>query len=70
MQNRFIISKNEKEILELSIYDMAGSKVFEKQVQTTKNVYVLELPLANGVYLIKIKNQLNETVSKKLVINK
>lgn len=44
--------------------------MYKKQVQTSKNVYVLDLPLANGAYLITIKNQGNEKIIKKLVVAK
>lgn len=66
--NFAVISKNEKEILELTINDVTGRQVFKKQVQTSKNVYVLDFPLANGTYIITIKNQENESVAKKMVV--
>jgi hypothetical protein len=68
--NFAVISKSEKEILELVITDISGRQVFNKKVQTAKYVYVLDLPLTNGTYFITIKNQAHEQVTKKMVVAK
>lgn len=65
-----VISRTEKEILEVVINDISGRQVYRKQVQTSKFACVLDLPLLNGIYFVTIKNQANEKVTKKMVVAK
>jgi hypothetical protein len=68
--NFAIISKNEKELLEITINDITGRQVYKKQIQTAKFVFVLDIPLFNGAYYVTIKNTTNESVTKKMVVAK
>jgi hypothetical protein len=68
--NFAIVSKNEKEILEVTIHDVNGKELFRKQVQTNKHYHVLDLFLMNGLYFVTIKNEENESVTKKMGIAK
>ncbi len=65
-----IISKDEREILEVIINDVSGKELFKRKIQTSKYFYVIDLPLLNGVYFVTIKNQQNESVTKKMGIAK
>ncbi len=65
-----IVSKNESEILLVSIKDLSG-RVIETQRLKTSNFFVkLDMSLMNGVYLISVTNANNEKVIKKLIIAK
>lgn len=68
--NFAIISKPEKEKLELKITDIKGAIVYNKQIETNKNIYVLDLPLSNGMYLVSIKNENGQSITKKMAVNK
>lgn len=68
--NFMIISKDEREILEVSIRDASGRELLKKRIQTSKYYYVLDLTLSNGVYFVTIRNSLNESVTKKMGIAK
>lgn len=68
--NFMIISKNEKEILEVILNDVSGKELYRKRIQTSKHYYMLDLTLLNGVYFVTVKNQENESVTKKMGIAK
>ena len=58
-----------KEVKEVTVYDITGKqvKVFTKQVVNSNNYNVSYLK--PGVYFIKIKDNFNKLVTKKLIIN-
>ena len=68
--NFMIISKNDNEILEVTINDVSGKELYSKKIQTSKHYYVLDLALMNGVYFVTIRNNKNESVTKKMGITK
>jgi hypothetical protein len=63
-------SNNEKEGLSLCFTDVYGRKVFEDDVICDNFISTLGLNLANGLYLVRITNSNNESITKKLVISK
>ena len=55
-------------ISEISIYDMQGRKVFFKQVESQKNsVHIILNNLSSGIYLIKVTNNINNTLYQKVI---
>lgn len=68
--NFIVLSKTEKENLEITVNDLSGKKLFKKQIQTNKFICILEINLLNGLYFVNIKNENNETVTKKMGIVK
>lgn len=69
--NITITSKAQIEELEIVVYDMAGKNVYTQIVKTENQNYTDNLPLENGIYLIKVRNNDNkQTVFKKIVIQK
>jgi hypothetical protein len=68
--NFMIVSGDEKELLEITINEVTGKELFRKKIQTSRHYYVLDLQLAKGVYYVTIKNNQNESVTKKMGIAK
>lgn len=68
--NFSIISKNEKESLQLQIFDVSGKELINTNIVTENFVYLLNTNLNNGVYFVSVKNQQGETITKKLVVSK
>lgn len=55
-------------ISEISIYDMQGRKVFFKKVESQKNsVHIILNNLSSGIYLIKVTNNINNTLYQKVI---
>lgn len=65
-----IVSKNESEVLLLTIKDLSNRLIETQQLKTNNFFTKLDLILPNGVYLISINNSNNEKVTKKLIIAK
>jgi hypothetical protein len=65
-----IVSKKETEILNILIKDLSGRIFLTENLKTNDFFVNLDLNLINGVYLIIIRNNNNETVTKKLLIAK
>lgn len=65
-----IVSKTEAENLSVTIKDVTGKLVYTTSLQTSNFISKLDLNLLNGVYLITINNNTNESITKKLVIAK
>ena len=65
-----IVSKAEKENLQIIIYDVNGKQVLSASVATENFVYLLSLKLTNGIYFVTIKNNQNEIITKKMVVDK
>lgn len=68
--NFSIVSKTEKENLQLTIYDVSGKQLLNSTCITENFVFLMETNLNSGVYFVTIKNAQNETVTKKLVVTK
>jgi hypothetical protein len=68
--NFAIISKPEKEKLEVKITDVQGSIVYYKRIETNNNIYTLDLSLTNGMYLVTIKNEMGQSLTKKMAVNR
>ena len=68
--NFVIAGKVEKEVLEISVSDVSGRNLYKKQVRTEQYKCTFDLSLANGIYFVTIKNQANERVTKKMVVEK
>ncbi|MBL7895557.1 MAG: T9SS type A sorting domain-containing protein [Bacteroidia bacterium] len=65
-----IVSKNNSEQLMVIIKDATGKIVNQNNLQVSDFISNLTLNLENGLYLITITNNKNETTTKKLVIAK
>ncbi len=65
-----IVSKTEKENLNIIITDISGKVLVVKNLTTTNFITTLDLSLNNGIYLVTITNTKNEKTTKKLVITK
>ncbi len=65
-----IVSKNNSEQLTVIIKDATGKIVNQNNLQVSDFISNLTLNLENGLYLITITNNKNETTTKKLVIAK
>lgn len=63
-------SSRASESLHISIRDVSGRSLLEKDLTTTGFMANLELKLANGVYFATITGSHNEKVIKKLLIAK
>src|SRR5690606_4541328 len=59
-----------KEELDISIVDVTGRTVLNKKAEIKNYTSDVELNLANGVYILKITNKQQKTISKKLIIAK
>ncbi|MDP1802993.1 MAG: T9SS type A sorting domain-containing protein [Bacteroidota bacterium] len=66
--NFTLVSKEESEVLTVTIMDIAGKLIYKNTVNTSNFIANLELNTKAGVYLITIKNNTNESITKKLVI--
>jgi len=62
------VSKTEAENLSVTIKDVTGKLVYSNNLQTNNFIGKLDLNLINGLYLITINNNTNESITKKLVI--
>ena len=57
--------------LNLSIYDITGKEVFQKNLSANSNIYYLEVSsLPAGIYYLSMKNAHNIVATKKLLISK
>ncbi|MBX3165659.1 MAG: T9SS type A sorting domain-containing protein [Bacteroidetes bacterium] len=56
------------EELNISIVDVTGRTVMNKKLEIKNHTADIELNLSNGVYILKITNNQQKTISKKLVI--
>ena len=65
-----IVSKLQSEALQISLCDISGKQLLNASIVTENFVYLLDLNLQNGVYIVSIKNNQNETVTKKVVVSK
>ncbi len=63
-----LVSKTNSETLNVVITDITGKIIFNKILVTTNFITNLEVVTNSGIYLVTIKNSLNETTTKKLVI--
>ncbi len=68
--NFSIVSKEEKENLQVQIYDVNGKLLLNTKIVTENFVYLINTNLNNGVYFVSVKNQQGETITKKLVVSK
>jgi hypothetical protein len=65
-----IISLNNMEAdLDVSITDITGKKVFIRKVKTVNYNAFIDVHLLSGTYIVKIINNKNETVIKKLLVH-
>jgi hypothetical protein len=65
-----IISMSENETLLITIRDINGKLIIDKNLTTSNFISKLDLDLLNGIYLVTITNTKNEKTTKKLVITK
>lgn len=68
--NFSIISKNEKENLQVTVCDVSGKLLINSSVVTENFVYLLNANLENGIYLVTIKSSSGESVTKKVIVSK
>ena len=66
--NFTLVSKSENEVLNVVISDVTGKVIFNKTVNTSNFIANLELNTVTGIYLITIKSNEHESITKKLVI--
>jgi Secretion system C-terminal sorting domain len=52
----------------VQIFDIAGQQVFTEKFSSRNNSIYVNPSLASGSYLVKITNQHNETITKKLIV--
>ncbi|MDP3557091.1 MAG: T9SS type A sorting domain-containing protein [Bacteroidota bacterium] len=64
------MSRTESENLSVSITDISGKIVYSSHLVTSNFIGKLDFNLINGLYLITINNNNNESITKKLVIAK
>lgn len=65
-----VVSKKESEVLNIEIRDVNNKLLLTKSLNTSSFFANLDLALVNAVYFVTIKNSDNESVVKKLLINK
>jgi hypothetical protein len=65
-----IVSKMESELLYVTVKDLWGRIVLERDLKTKSFLTTLDFGLLNGIYFVTITNSNNEKVTKKLVIAK
>ena len=53
----------------IKITDANGAMVFQKQIETNKNIYGIDLFLTNGIYLVNINNESGQSLTKKMAVN-
>ncbi|MDX2173764.1 MAG: T9SS type A sorting domain-containing protein [Bacteroidota bacterium] len=63
-----LVSQTSSEVLHVLITDITGKVIFDKTLVTTNFITNLDIVTNAGIYLVTIKNGLNETTTKKLVI--
>ncbi len=61
---------SENETLLITIRDINGKLIIDKNLTTSNFISKLDLDLLNGIYLVTITNTKNEKTTKKLVITK
>ncbi|WP_317896835.1 T9SS type A sorting domain-containing protein [Aurantibacillus circumpalustris] len=64
------LGKNESEDLFVSIRDVSGRTVLNKNLKTRNFSAKLEIDLINGIYFVAISNNQNKNITRKLVISK
>lgn len=61
---------NEQENLIITIYDVQGKLLLNKEVTTDKRYAKIKLDLKNGMYFVTLMNEKKQSVIKKLIIAK
>jgi glycerol-3-phosphate dehydrogenase len=70
-QDGFYIKTNlqgRHNLLTVIITDVSGGVIATKEITKTNDYYKINMQLAKGIYFIKIRNQNNEEVVKKLLV--
>jgi hypothetical protein len=65
-----VLSKNDAEQLQVTVRDVSGKIIDKRNLAISGFIGKLGLDLADGIYFITISNHNNETITKKLVINR
>lgn len=70
-QDKVTIESSMNNIAEISITNIAGKQVYSKKYFVPESKIQVELSeMPNGIYLVKIKNDTNKQIVKKLIVSK